>query len=91
MNSYVHIFIMISYFFIITQKEIKKVDLSLKSLLIRIFFSISITSITIYFLFPEYFSEHSSLLKYVVTWLLVLISYFGHWMYKKKIRKNEIG
>lgn len=89
MNSYVLTFIFIAYFFIITHKEIKKVDLDAKALLLRLFFSISLTSITVYLSFPNYFSEHNSVLIYVITWLLVLISYFWHWVYRKKCSKNS--
>lgn len=89
MNAYVYIFIVISYFFIITHKEIKTVAMGLENLLLRMFLSILITSFPVYFLYPDFFSEHDSLFIYIATWLLVLTSYIGHWLYRKNIHVSN--
>jgi hypothetical protein len=83
MNYYV-IVVMMTFFVIITHKDIKNIDLGLKALFLRVVLSLLLTSIPVYSNEPHFFSEPDKVSIYVMVWLLIIISYVLHWMYRKK-------
>ncbi len=76
-------------FFVVIHKDIKRLDLDFKYLLLRILFALCLVTFVVYSPDQNYFHEHNNLLFYVLIWVLVCSSFLIHWVYKKnKSHKN---
>ena len=80
MSSYV----IVIFFLFAIHREIKMVDLNLNVLLLKVFLSLFISSFAVYFEEPSYLFTSDSISIYAMVWLLIIISYVLHWMYRKK-------
>ena len=77
-----HIFILISFFFLIIHRYIKEKDLNLKQLILGVLFSIIIVAISSFSLNPQFWYKKINMLIYLVVWVLPSVSFYHHWKSK---------
>jgi uncharacterized membrane protein YfcA len=84
-----HIFILISIFFLIIHRYIKEKNLNLKQLIMGVLFSIIVVAISSFSLNPQFWYKKINMLIYLVIWVLPSVSFIITGRAKAEMFRNK--